>query len=89
MRVVENLNLLDCNELIIRASLARKASSRSLGFTRQDYPDLDPPEWHKFVTIRQGQDGVKTDSRPLNFAGSLGDNYEDHNPDYRGFLKQD
>lgn len=89
MRVVENLNLLDCNELIIRASLARKASSNPLGFTRQDYPDLDPPEWHKFVTIRQSEDGVKTGSQPLNFAAPLGDHYEQHNPDYHGFLKQD
>lgn len=87
MRVAENLNLLDCNELIIHASLARKASSKPLGFTRQDYPELDPPEWHKFVTVRQEENGVKTGDRPLNYAMPLDENYERHNSDYRGFLK--
>jgi succinate dehydrogenase/fumarate reductase flavoprotein subunit len=88
MRVVENLNLIDCNELIIQASLARKASSKSLGFTRQDYPQLDPPDWHKFVTVRQDQNGVHTGERTLDFAAPLGDNYERHNPDYRDFLNK-
>jgi len=88
MRVVENMNLLTCDELIIQASLARKASSKPLGFTRQDYPELDPPQWHKFVTVRRGKTGIKTGDRSLDFAAPLGDNYETHNPEYRGFLKK-
>lgn len=87
MRVLETFNLLDCNELIIRASLARKASSKYLGFNRQDYPENDPPDWHKFITIKQGADNVLTGELPLDYAGSLPDRYVEHNGGYRGFLK--
>jgi succinate dehydrogenase/fumarate reductase flavoprotein subunit len=87
VRVVETLNLIDCNELIIQASLARKASSRHLGFNRQDFPDIDPPEWHQFVTIKQTDNGVDFGKLPLTFPGPLPDRYVQHNAEYRGFLK--
>jgi hypothetical protein len=45
MRVIESLHIIECDELVIQASLAREASSKYLGFTRQDYPEVDPPEW--------------------------------------------
>ena len=82
MRIVENYNLLDCNELIIRAALARKASSKFLGFNRIDYPQLDPPEWRKFITVKQENGKVKTAERPLDYCGNLKENYEAHNRDY-------
>ncbi|MBW2095852.1 MAG: FAD-dependent oxidoreductase [Deltaproteobacteria bacterium] len=88
MRMIESFHILDCNELIIQSSLARKASSRYLGFNRQDHTEVDPPQWHKFITIRQDETGIKTGERPIDFALPLADNYEQHNPDYRGFLKQ-
>jgi len=56
MRILEDFNILYCDRLIIEACLARKASSKSLGFVRQDYPDLDPPDWHKFY---DGQAGTR------------------------------
>lgn len=87
MRVIETLHLIDCNELIIRASLARRASSKYLGFTRQDYPDLDPTDWHKFITIKQVEGGIEVGERPLDFADPLPDHYVEQNPDYSGFLK--
>jgi succinate dehydrogenase/fumarate reductase flavoprotein subunit len=87
MRVLETLHMIDCDELILKASLARKASSRHLGFTRQDYPELDPPEWHKLITIKQVEGGIEVGERPLDFAGSLPEHYVRYNPDYRGFLK--
>jgi succinate dehydrogenase/fumarate reductase flavoprotein subunit len=88
MRVIESFHILDCNELIIHASQARKASSRFLGFNRQDYTEIDPPHWHKYITIRQDESGIITEERPLDYAFPLNHNYERHNPDYRGFLKQ-
>ena len=88
MRVIETTHILECDKLIIHSSHARKASSRYLGFNRQDYTQNDPPEWHKFVTIRQEEEGVKTGERPIDFALPLADNYEQQNPEYRGFLKQ-
>lgn len=88
MRVIESYNILDCDELIICSSLARKASSRFLGFNRQDYVEDDPPMWHKFITIKKDEGGVKTDELPIDFAKPMGENYEIHNPDYHGFLKK-
>jgi succinate dehydrogenase/fumarate reductase flavoprotein subunit len=88
MRVVETLHMIDCDELVIQASLARKASSRHLGFTRQDHPEVDPPDWNKFITVKQDEQGVRVDERPLDYAGSLDQEYVAHNPDYRGYLKQ-
>lgn len=88
MRVVENLNLIDCNEIIIQASLARRASSRHLGFTRQDYPEVDPPDWNKFITVKQDEQGVQVGELPFDYAGSLPDQYLAHNSEYRGYLKK-
>ena len=68
----------------MHASLARKASSRFLGFDRIDYPQVDPPEWGKFVTIRLENGKVKWKLLPLNFWGPLKKNYEARNKDYTG-----
>src|SRR3990170_6750068 len=52
LRSLEDLNILTYAQIIIHASLARKASSQFLDFHRIDYPALDPPEWNKFVTVK-------------------------------------
>jgi len=52
-RALEVFSRLTVSEMIIHASLARKASSAILDFKRLDYPETDPPEWNKFITIRQ------------------------------------
>jgi succinate dehydrogenase/fumarate reductase flavoprotein subunit len=88
MRVLESFNILYCDEPIIETSLARKASSSSLGFVRQDYPDVDPPEWHKFITVEQKNGQVRIGELPIGFWGPLSDNYEKQNNDYKGFLKK-
>jgi succinate dehydrogenase/fumarate reductase flavoprotein subunit len=82
MRCLEDLSMLTHARIIIHASLARRASSRFLGFSRMDYPELDPPEWRKFITVRQENGKVKTGERPLDFCGNLKENYEAHNRDY-------
>ena len=70
-------------------SLARKASSDVLGVYRQDYPEKDPPAWHKFITIKMANDGkVEIGEKPIGFWGNLKEKYEAHNKDYRGFLKK-
>ena len=51
----------------MQASLARKASSALLDFKRLDYPKVDPPEWHKIVTIRQENNTVKVDELPIKY----------------------
>ncbi|MFC2070964.1 hypothetical protein ACFLTB_07350, partial [Chloroflexota bacterium] len=52
VRYLECLTRITISEMIIHASLARKASSRPLGFKRIDYPEMDPPEWNRFITTR-------------------------------------
>jgi succinate dehydrogenase/fumarate reductase flavoprotein subunit len=67
MRILECLVRITVGETMMHASLARKASSRELGFNRLDYPEIDPPEWNKFVTIRLENGEVKVGDLPLNY----------------------
>jgi succinate dehydrogenase/fumarate reductase flavoprotein subunit len=87
MRSLEDLSILAVAQCIMHASKARKASSRYLGFNRIDYPELDPPEWNKFLTVRLEDDKVKIGERPLGFWGNLKEGYEARNKDYKGVYK--
>jgi succinate dehydrogenase/fumarate reductase flavoprotein subunit len=87
MRSIEDLSLLTYGEIIFHASLARKASSRVLNFFRIDYPQLDPPEWNKYVTVKLENGKVKTGELPLKYWGDMKANYEAHNKDYAGVYK--
>ena len=78
MRTLEVFDILTCSQMIVHASLARKASSTYLGFVRSDYLDLDPPDWHKWITIRLQDDEVQTRELPIDFWGDLEENYEKH-----------
>ncbi len=78
MRALEVLNIHTLGEMVIHASLARKATNARLGFERSDYPEKDPPEWRKWITTRQTDGKVKVDELPLNFWGPLKENYEAH-----------
>jgi succinate dehydrogenase/fumarate reductase flavoprotein subunit len=82
MRSLESLNVLANAELVLNACRARKASSKQLNFHRSDYPQVDPPEWHKFLVVRNTPAGVKTTERPIDYYGPLEANYEAHNEDY-------
>jgi succinate dehydrogenase/fumarate reductase flavoprotein subunit len=88
MRSLEDISILTCAEIIIHASLARKASSDFLGFRRQDYREQDPDEWMKFITVKQENGKVKVGELPLSYWGSLLDNYMAHNKDYVGVNKE-
>lgn len=88
MRSIEDLSVLTNAQIILHASLARKASSRYLGFSRIDYPEMDPPEWAKFTTIKLEDGNVKTGELPLKYWGDLVKNYEEHNKDYTGMYKE-
>jgi succinate dehydrogenase/fumarate reductase flavoprotein subunit len=87
MRSLEDLSILTCAQIITHASLARKASSNYLGFRRIDYPEVDPPEWNKFVTVRLEEGKVKSELLPLDYWGDLKENYEARNKDYTGVYK--
>lgn len=84
MRALEVINIMTNAELVIESCRSRKASSRELEFVRLDYPQDDPQEWKKFVTIKLAKDGVETDSLSLDYYGELAENYQKHNEDYEG-----
>jgi succinate dehydrogenase/fumarate reductase flavoprotein subunit len=84
MRGLEDLSILTYAQMILHASLARKASSKFLDFHRIDYPQLDPQEWSKLITLKQENGKVKVGELPLDYAGNLKENYEAHNKDYTG-----
>ncbi len=84
MRGLEDLNLLTYAQIILQASLARKASSQYLDFRRIDYSEMDPPEWNKFVTLKLENNQVKVGSLPWRFYGNMKENYEAYNTDYVG-----
>ena len=84
MRSVEDLSMIEYAKIIINASLARKASSIPLSFNRIDYPQVDPPEWNKYLTIKLENNQVKTGELPQHFWGDMVQQYEAHNRDYTG-----
>ncbi|MBI4296302.1 MAG: FAD-binding protein [Chloroflexi bacterium] len=83
-RYLECLTRITISEMIIHASLSRKASSVPLGFNRVDYPELDPLEWNKFITTRLENGEVKVGELPSNYwllppnAPTYRENYEVH-----------
>lgn len=77
-RVLEVESILTNAELVLHACLARRASSIELQFTHLDYPDVDPPAWYRFVTVRHTGDGVEEGSLPIDYYGSLPEQYERH-----------
>jgi len=87
VRGLEDLSMLTHAQIILHASLARKASSLPLGFQRIDYPQLDPSEWAKFLTVSLENGKVKVGERPPGYAGNLKENYEAYNKDYQGVYK--
>jgi len=87
MRSIEDLSMLAHARMVVNASLVRKASSEALNFRRIDYPQLDPPEWNKYISIRLENGKLKTGEYPVNYWGDLKSNYEAHNRDYTGVYK--
>ena len=78
VRVLEVFNIITNGQMIMEACRARKASNSSLGFTRSDYPEVNPPEWQKWVTVRQDQGRVSVGELALDYQGDLEKNYAEH-----------
>ena len=82
IRSLEVINILINAKVIINSCLVRKASSKHLHFIRSDYPEMDPLEWHKFITVKLENNKVKVGTLPIDYYGSLKENYEIYNEDY-------
>jgi succinate dehydrogenase/fumarate reductase flavoprotein subunit len=87
LRSLEDISLLNYAKIIIQAQMARKTSSMRFGLERIDYPEMDPPEWEKFITLKQENNKVKIGELSLNFWGDMKEQYEAHNKDYAGVYK--
>ena len=84
MRAVECMTRITVGKVMMHASLNRKASSEFLAFQRLDYPEVDPEDWNKLVTIRNENGDVKVGERPVDYgllppnAPTYAENYERH-----------
>ena len=83
-RALDCLSLITVGEIIMSASLLRKASNAHLGFRRLDYPVNDPKEWRKFITIKLQDGKIKAGELPMNYwllppyAPTYEENYARH-----------
>ncbi len=83
-RLLECFSLVTLGQMSLHASLARKASSVYLDFLRFDYPQLDPPDWQKLLSLRQENDRTECREVPFDYhlkppyASTYRDNYEKH-----------
>ena len=66
-RAVECLTRINVGELIMHSSLARKASTSIMDFKRLDYPEENPPEWNKFITMKLHNEDIVTGELPFNY----------------------
>ena len=83
-RSIEFMAGVNLSEAIIHACINRKASSPRLDMNRTDYPDADPPEWNKYLTMRQAGGEIKTGEVPFKYwllppyAADYDINYQTH-----------
>lgn len=82
-RAIECMTHIGIGRMVLNASLARKSSSRLYDFNRLDYPEYDPPEWDKYVTVKLNEKGETVCGElPLNywlkepFAPTYAENYK-------------
>ncbi|MDR2664716.1 MAG: FAD-binding protein [Oscillospiraceae bacterium] len=81
-RLVECFRLIDLGICYMEAAKARKASSKILGFSRVDYPEMDPPEWNCLLPISQSDGQVHVRKLPCDYyrqapySDCLAENYE-------------
>lgn len=80
MHVIDVEDIRTCSEMILHACRARKASSKHLFFMRSDYPEVDPPEWQKFITIKLEDGNIRVGELPADFWLPFEENYERHRP---------
>ncbi len=84
MRTHEVLDILEVSKMVLNACLMRKSSSKPLCFERSDYPEMDPEEDKKYITIRLEDGKPVRGEVPHRYFGDLETEYEKRNQDYIG-----
>ena len=82
MRTHEVLDILEVAKMILEACRMRKSSSQPLSFQRSDYPEMDPAEDRKYITIRQVDGKPVRGEIPQDYFGDVEAMYEKYNQDY-------
>jgi succinate dehydrogenase/fumarate reductase flavoprotein subunit len=83
-RTLECMTHITVGEIIMHASLNRKASSVPLCFDRLDYPQPDPPEWEKLVVLKLENGNLEVTELPIDYwlkppyAPTYEENYRKH-----------
>lgn len=67
MRALEIENLATIARACLTAALERRASSHYHLHFRVDYPRWNPPEWKKWILVRQGEDQINVEHRPIEY----------------------
>lgn len=67
MRALEIENLSTIAKACLAAALERRASSRYHLHFRVDYPEWDPPEWKRWILVRQRGDQIDLEHRPIEY----------------------
>jgi succinate dehydrogenase/fumarate reductase flavoprotein subunit len=81
---IECLTHIEVGEIVMHACLNRKASCAALDFKRIDYPEMDPPEWRKLITMKLNNGNIEVGERPVDYwlqppyAPTYKENYEKH-----------
>lgn len=81
MRTHEVLDILTVAQMVLHASLARKAGSETLSFVRSDYPEETQAQ-KRHLVIRQSSGEVRVREVPLDYFGDLKTEYERRNSGY-------
>ena len=82
MRTHEVLDILDVSKMILQACKMRKSSSEPLSFSRSDYPDIDPDNDKKYITIKLVDGEPVRGEIEQDYFGDVEEMYEKHNKQY-------
>jgi succinate dehydrogenase/fumarate reductase flavoprotein subunit len=77
-RLLEVFNIMTTSRMMLEACRARKTSNTPPGFKRSDYPEGNPAEWRKWITLKLDQGQVIAGSLALDFHGDVVNNYKSH-----------
>jgi succinate dehydrogenase/fumarate reductase flavoprotein subunit len=89
MRLLEVFDILTVSQIILHSCISRKTSSKALCFERGGSNHSETEKYKKLITVKQVNNKLVIEEKPLGFFGNLKENYEKYNQDYIGGLHYD